>query len=298
MSQQGSGNNANSAPVSGWVAFGGAQNEDIQMGNTQGPESGTNDNQGGGAQVGEGNHMDEDGVSNTGAAVNESESESESQEEQEATIAERIHPVTAGWIKMDGKYEERESFFPIPLVTFSIDAPDNIVCQICRVSELRLTPPGVPRRRPLPPYTDDMPAIMPCGHVAGAVCLETLMEESEDEAWLCPFCRMDLVYARCGHRIKPRVLTSQSIASLPLTLPMGGEIPQLCRSCEEDADHVGIEISLNLHMQEFRVTRQMHKDDPKEDTALWMLRIAEHIRQVAGRSEERDVKADLGFQSW
>lgn len=136
-----------------------------------------------------------------------------------------IRPVTAGWVKMDGKYDDGETFIPIPQLTFLIDNPGNLECRLCRVSQLRVSPDA------LAEVTDETPALMPCGHIAGAVCLAATLDSADPGERSCPFCRIPLEYSGCGHRILQKVLTANTIGTVPATLPNGGVVPERCPDC-------------------------------------------------------------------
>ena len=144
-------------------------------------------------------------------------------------LREQIRPITEEHIKADGIYEDKESFFPYPAVTFMVDKPDNIVCQICLESRLSLGPHNFFN-------LDCMPAVMPCGHVAGRLCLETFLADKHDNDRACPFCRFPLIHPECEHGVRPKVLGNDGIMALPATIPAGGEVPDKCEICRwEDA---------------------------------------------------------------
>lgn len=284
------------------------------MGNTDVEISGSDDGSDGGAPLNGGKHMDGGEASDTGATTgyvydyedgsiqpgfdNYSEPPFFGPDEQGLTVAQRIRPITTHWVKLDGKYDDGETFFPLPLITFGVDNPQNITCRLCRVSELRLMPAGVPRSAPQPPVTDNMPAIMPCGHIAGAVCLADSFEGTEEGEWSCPFCRMHLVYPECGHRVKERVLTGRTIAGVPPTIPMGGEIPDMCPDCRAETLQMDTDVFLNINIHEFKQARETYRFDPDEETALYIMERAEQIRKLCGNAMEEDVKIYAGCQSW
>ncbi|KAL0933144.1 uncharacterized protein CTRU02_212107 [Colletotrichum truncatum] len=120
-------------------------------------------------------------------------------------------------------------FFPSPKITFLIDKPENLICQVCHQSRFVFdenadTETGAR-------LSDSVPAIMPCGHIAGARCLSEWLRDHDT----CPFCRHELVYNGCGHQIPTRHITKEEIFLIPPTIPEGGDIPNLCIWCYKDA---------------------------------------------------------------
>jgi len=116
------------------------------------------------------------------------------------------------------------SYVPRPQTTFSpISQGPPIICAICRESRLQIC-------ERLGKDTDTTPALLPCGHVFGYKCLKTYLSDLDDNP-LCPVCRLDLRYPKCGHAIEPRALDQENIRPLPDTIPLGGKIPPHCRDC-------------------------------------------------------------------
>lgn len=140
-------------------------------------------------------------------------------------------------------YDSNESFLPCPKVTFLIDRPPALLCQICRDAQFELRSTAV---------DETTFSILPCGHVAGSQCLDTWCFAYDT----CPFCRLELRYPGCGHRIPPRRITHESIHLLPRTVPDGGEIPALCSECLREQLIVEAEERFVFAAQEFRVVRR------------------------------------------
>ncbi|KAJ8124759.1 hypothetical protein O1611_g8880 [Lasiodiplodia mahajangana] len=115
-----------------------------------------------------------------------------------------------------------ECYIPSPKVTFLIDKPDNLICQICRQARLKL---AVTAENPGP----EMIAILPCGHIACQACIDSWFTRHAS----CPFCRVGLTHTRCGHTVKPRLIAQDTIHSLPATLPNNGKIGDTCFKCAE-----------------------------------------------------------------
>ncbi|KAK1635182.1 hypothetical protein BDP81DRAFT_462229 [Colletotrichum phormii] len=117
-----------------------------------------------------------------------------------------------------------------PHITFLIDKPGDLVCQICHHSQLALRSEAEARGLYVELW-DSVPAMLPCGHVAGAQCLEIWLWDNKS----CPFCRQKLVHSECGHQVQPRHLFSQNVAFTPNSIPDGGSIPELCYTCYKAA---------------------------------------------------------------
>lgn len=133
------------------------------------------------------------------------------------------------WMVQAGTDDPSQIYFPCPLISFLVDEQHpRPVCQICRESRLQL-PDGPPQ--PPEPDVDTTFAILPCGHVAGSVCLRTWCMQNA----FCPFCRQSLRHSACGHRVRPGLLTRETIRTIPRILPEGGAIAPLCSWCRWDA---------------------------------------------------------------
>lgn len=141
--------------------------------------------------------------------------------------APKRQPLDAAWANPAYSYSPAECFLPHPKITFLVDRPRGLVCQICKVSSL-----SVRSERDAGLLDDDCtPAVLPCGHVAGARCLEEWFRSGAGSRRDCPFCRKRLTYAACGHRVHERRVTQESVHLLPKTLPAGGCLPDRCAEC-------------------------------------------------------------------
>lgn len=149
------------------------------------------------------------------------------EKEEDSWLRKNFLPIVSSWLRPrdTGAPEAGRCFFPNPKITFLIDQPDNLVCQICQHS--RLVFQQKPEPQSMEKFPDSVPAIMPCGHVAGARCLRRWLRGHET----CPFCRQELVYGKCGHRAPPRHITAEEMFLIPTTIPEGGAIPELCLRC-------------------------------------------------------------------
>ncbi|KAI1127151.1 hypothetical protein F5Y10DRAFT_243277 [Nemania abortiva] len=115
-----------------------------------------------------------------------------------------------------------EIFVPSPKVTFLIDQPEDLVCQICQQTRLKL---AITAENPGP----DITVILPCGHIGCHECINLWFGDHD----ACPFCRTDLVHRGCRHLAKARFIAQDTIHSLPETLPAGGKIGNTCFRCAE-----------------------------------------------------------------
>lgn len=120
--------------------------------------------------------------------------------------------------------DEVENFMPCPYITLNFDlqgrAPE-LKCGICWASQLEV-------RGAEHAYTDATPAILPCGHFAGAKCLEKWHAKHPGQ---CPFCREVFRYKVCGHVMKAKPIDKTTLDILPRTLPDDGRLPDRCVCC-------------------------------------------------------------------
>ncbi|RWA08399.1 hypothetical protein EKO27_g6702 [Xylaria grammica] len=128
------------------------------------------------------------------------------------------------FVNDDGKKEltNKEYFIPSPKVTFLIDDPRNLICQICQHTPLKLA-------RTVEDAGPEATAILPCGHICCLGCIEFWLSTHAS----CPFCRIVMSHAGCGHQVQPRVVAHDTIHTLPETLANGGKIGVLCSKCTE-----------------------------------------------------------------
>ncbi|RYP80411.1 hypothetical protein DL770_006216 [Monosporascus sp. CRB-9-2] len=116
---------------------------------------------------------------------------------------------------------EGESFFPTPKITFLIDEPEGLKCQICLTTPLEMAESS---QRP----NERTPVILPCGHAGCGDCMHTWLTAHHS----CPFCRMDMHHKGCGHAVEPRVIAHDTIHSLPRTTAEGGSVGHKCPDCK------------------------------------------------------------------
>lgn len=132
----------------------------------------------------------------------------------------KILPRFSSWFQPNRRYDPKESFFPFPKLTFLIDQPKEVKCQICHQASCQIKPDAEPP-------DESTFGLMPCGHAACLQCLEGWFEYQGT----CPVCRVDLIYPGCGHRVPARPLTREGLHLLPRTLPDQGRIPNFCAQC-------------------------------------------------------------------
>lgn len=120
------------------------------------------------------------------------------------------------------KFPNKDSFVPSPKITFLIDEPPSLECQICQQTPLRI---GITAEDPVP----RMPVILPCGHICCHECSHSWLASQKT----CPFCRTSMVHPSCGHQVQPRLIAMDTIHTLPETLANGGAIGDMCFKCTE-----------------------------------------------------------------
>ncbi|KAK9424351.1 hypothetical protein SUNI508_13717 [Seiridium unicorne] len=147
------------------------------------------------------------------------------------------------------------TFIPNPMTTFLIDKAEDLVCQLCQVTPLKL---GKRTCR----IDDSMPAILPCGHVAGARCLHQWMSTGRD---YCPFDKFSLRHAKCRHLRLPHILDHDSILAVPRTVPSGGAFPDYCKTCRLEQEEVSEIVSVRNLKKRFVEAREAFEKDETEE---------------------------------
>ncbi|KAG8667203.1 hypothetical protein FPOAC1_012028 [Fusarium poae] len=160
-------------------------------------------------------------------------------------IKSKILPWFAPWFQPHRCYDPEESFIPFPKVTFLIDKPIRLECQICHQANCQI-------RSDSEPLDESDFSLMPCGHAACSGCLEKWFKTQDT----CPFCRTKLAYPGCGHAIPARSLTKEGLHLLPRTLPDQGWIPSFCAQCLKVTLMTQAEEKFQQVAQEFRAARQ------------------------------------------
>ncbi|KAI1321712.1 hypothetical protein F5Y16DRAFT_413636 [Xylariaceae sp. FL0255] len=146
---------------------------------------------------------------------------------------------------------DNESFFPSPKVTFLIDEPQNLICQICQQTNLRIAITVEESRDE--DKDGEIPALLACGHIACKSCLDSWLDHNDS----CPFCRISLRHTAqsCQHKVQPRLIAHDTIHSLPPTLPNGGKIGDRCYLCLEK-DHKNITLERMVEgAEKFKLAR-------------------------------------------
>lgn len=155
---------------------------------------------------------------------------------------------------------EKGSYVPCPKITFLVDKPKDLVCEICLVSELKF-------RSCVRELTDNTPTILPCGHIAGYRCLKEWLRTHTN----CPFCRMELKYNACPHAITPRPVNKTNIHTIPKTIPEGGAITIQCKECRLKWREVYSELIMETHIKKFAEARKkyLESQDPSDLAKAW-----------------------------
>jgi hypothetical protein len=160
-------------------------------------------------------------------------------------IKSKVLPWFAPWFQPHRCYDPKESFLPFPKVTFLIDEPIRLECQICRQVNCQIKSDAEPLDEP-------NFSLMPCGHAACSCCRLEKWFKTQDT---CPFCRIKLVYPGCEHAVPARSLTNEGLHLLPRTLPDQGWIPSLCAQCLKARLLTQAEEKFRQATQEFRAAR-------------------------------------------
>ena len=174
----------------------------------------------------------------------------------------KVLPLFSTWFEPHRRYNPDESFFPFPKITFLIDRPAELLCQICREAKCEIES----ERDHL---GDSTFSILPCGHAAGSRCLQTWLRTHST----CPFCRFNLRYPGCGHKIPARPLTKESVHILPRTLSDRGNIPHLCARCLKKSLLIQAEARFEVAAHEFQqARRRFHHTGSEREEEIMMAR--------------------------
>lgn len=169
-----------------------------------------------------------------------------------------VHPAIA--MVQDSKLNLAEAllpdisdptFLPCPQITLCVDSRASLgLCGICQTAQLKL-------QNELEHQSTLSRAItiIPCGHLACYGCLMRCLENKAE----CPFCRFPLHYELCHHPLKGRVITEQSLFSIPDTIPMGGRIPDQCPDCRVATNRRANESILKSLVDGFRILREQYR---------------------------------------
>ncbi|KAI1746931.1 hypothetical protein F4782DRAFT_522905 [Xylaria castorea] len=142
------------------------------------------------------------------------------------------------------KIPNQDSFVPSPKVTFLIDSPTNLMCQICQQAPLKM---AISADNPHPGVT----AILPCGHIFCHGCINIWLTSHKS----CPFCRTSMTHPGCMHQVQPRLIAQDTIHTLPETLANGGTIGEFCFKCtEKHTRHRSVQRMTKLASQ-FKIAR-------------------------------------------
>ncbi|CAJ2514204.1 Uu.00g023230.m01.CDS01 [Anthostomella pinea] len=167
-----------------------------------------------------------------------------------------------------------DPFFPSPQVTFLIDQLDNLVCQICVVTPLKMAISAEDE-------TETIPACLPCGHLAYQGCMSSWLDLHRN----CPFCREKMVYGGCGHGVKPTLIAHDTIHSLPRTLAPGGTIGNKCHPCRDKDRRESALKKWQSYAETFKAARaefeRLATDEAKEAMEVALKRLERAPKDVA-----------------
>ncbi|KAF7552963.1 hypothetical protein G7046_g7254 [Stylonectria norvegica] len=153
-------------------------------------------------------------------------------------IKSKILPLFSSWFQPHRPYNPDESFFPFPKITFLVDRPTDLLCQICRDAHCEIKPDG-----------DNL---------------------GDSTFSMLPF---SLSYPGCGHKIPPRAVTQESVHLLPRTLPDKGHIPQLCAKCLKEDLLTQAKARFEVAVYEFReARRRFHQTRHQKEEEKMLLR--------------------------
>lgn len=175
------------------------------------------------------------------------------------------------------------NFLPCPSITLYANPAASLgSCGICQVNELKLR--SAVGKDKCPPAADPscMLAILPCGHIACADCLQKCLQHKPQ----CPFCRFELTYELCSHPLQPRVITTENLLSIPDTIPMGGKMPYQCRECRLVTNRATNESVLKSLAAGFQTLQCQYKtaDERKKDAIKRKLgTMQQQFKMVAGQ---------------
>jgi PHD/YefM family antitoxin component YafN of YafNO toxin-antitoxin module len=195
-------------------------------------------------------------------------------------------PRFSSWFQPNRRYDPQESFFPFPKVTFLIDQPIELKCQICHQASCQI-------KSDAESPDESTFSLMPCGHAACLQCLEGWFEYQGT----CPFCRVDLIYPGCGHRVPVRPLTREGLHLLPRTLPDQGRIPNFCAQCLKETLLSQAEEKLKQAIEGFEATRQRFYHTKAAADKATMLNMKDEFETVL-RDEVYLKRLSTWLTSW
>ncbi|ROW16700.1 hypothetical protein VPNG_01688 [Cytospora leucostoma] len=181
------------------------------------------------------------------------------------------------------------NFLPYPRITLLVDPGVLGQCGICHDSQLMLRSQGVM-------IDDQTVALLPCGHIAGFVCLRYWFETNKT----CPFCRVPLKYELCSHWSKLiRPLHTETLYSIPDPIPVGGKIHLQCESCSVATNTKAIQQILEGLAELFRKLRAEYQAAKHEKLKLIIKRrIAEVKAKIDNAMQELATSSDMARSGW
>ncbi|KAI0396408.1 hypothetical protein F5Y17DRAFT_456139 [Xylariaceae sp. FL0594] len=151
---------------------------------------------------------------------------------------------------------DEEAFVPSPKITFLIDRPHNLICQICHAVRLEMAKTEADER-------SCAPSLFPCGHICCSGCADKWLAQNDS----CPFCRMSMRYELCTHRVEPCLIARDTIHTVPETLVNGGVI-----EARRKADHLGTDEAIDEMKKAQKAFERLPEDE------FWILSRQRHRR--------------------
>ncbi|ORY64952.1 uncharacterized protein BCR38DRAFT_187798 [Pseudomassariella vexata] len=159
-------------------------------------------------------------------------------------------------------------FIPHPKTTFIDDNVGYLICQICQSSILGLHDASAK-------YSDSSPAILCCGHIFSAECLQLWLSYQQ----CCPVCRKTK-YDGCSHPINYRVLFNDNIHRIPKTFPEA----DICLSCQLKAWEGQKYLQWRRELRHAKKRREKHTTDAE---ALETMKTAQQKLNQLSRMKHR-----------
>lgn len=181
------------------------------------------------------------------------------------------------------------NFLPCPQISLFVDPQASLgCCGICQVTQLHL------QSQDEGEISEGAVAILPCGHLGCHACLEKCLESKAS----CPFCRLSLEYELCRHSLRARVLTKENLLSAPVTIPMGGSIPDQCRDCRISTNRAANDIILKSLAESFQVLQKQYQSaGPQQRAAIGKkLQILQQQFEIVAKTLSSATVAALSSQ--
>lgn len=191
-------------------------------------------------------------------------------------------------------------FLPCPKISLYVDPNLLGSCGICHVKldfrsnssnsssnssrrqeddgALAARAPTTPTQSPLMMMSGAEVTMVPCGHLACYACITQCLRAKPE----CPFCRCSLRYELCAprHAVRVcRVLTKESLFSLPDTIPMGGRMASQCPECRVSTNKLASEVILKSLAEDWERLRGQYQKGAGGESARVAMRHKVRILQ-------------------